>query len=286
MITVKKYAAPLGAEIGGVDCSKDVDPRMLEAIEQAWHDNLVIVFRGQQLDDDLLLAFANRFGELDDAPPNPSGRPWLAAYPKLNVVTNMRDEKGNLLGSHGNAEMSWHSDLSYHPVPAAASLLYGIVCPPAGGATHFANMYLAYEKLPEDIRQAIDGRRAIHDISTNAVGTLRAGYQKVSDPRNAPGCHHPLVRLHPKTGRKALFLPRRLNAYILGLSLEESEALLDKLWAHAVRSEFTWGHNWRAGDLVMWDNRCALHRRDSFDDSQPRRLHRAQTRGTEAPIAA
>lgn len=285
MIAVKKYDAPLGAEIGGVDCSRAIAGDVLAAIEQAWYDNLVVVFRGQQLDDDGLLAFAANFGELDDAPQNPSGRPWLADYPQLNVVTNMRDGKGNLLGSHGNAEMTWHSDLSYSPVPAAASMLYGIVCPPEGGATHFANMYLAYERLPQDVRNTIAGRRAIHDISTNAVGTLRAGYQKVTDPRDAPGCHHPLVRVHPKTGRKALFLPRRLNGYILGLPLADSEALLDQLWAHAVQPEFTWGHQWRAGDVVMWDNRCVLHRRDSFDDGHPRLLHRAQTKGTEAPIA-
>ena len=147
-------------------------------------------------------------------------------------------------------------------------------------------MYLAYEKLPDALKRRIEGRRAIHDISTNAVGTLRAGYTKVADPRQAPGCHHPLVRLHPKSGRKALFLPRRLNAYVLGLELKESEALLDELWAHAVQPEFTWGHAWRVGDLVMWDNRCTLHRRDSFDDRHPRLLHRAQTKGSEAPIAA
>ncbi len=282
-IEVRKFDAPLGAEILGVDCSGDLDDTVIAEIEQAWYDNLVLVMGNQNLDDMRLMAFTRRFGELEMAPPNPSGRPWIPEHPEINVVTNI-EKNGELIGSHGNAEMSWHSDLAYSPVPPTASLLYGIHCPPEGGATYFANMYLAYETLAEEVKKKIHARKAIHDISTNAVGVLRAGYDKVTDPRKAPGCHHPLVRSHPKTGRKALFLCRRLNGYIIGLPLEESEALLDRLWAHATREEFVWGHKWKPGDLVMWDNRCTLHRRDTFDNKHTRLLHRTQIKGTEPPI--
>lgn len=284
-IEVRKFDAPLGAEIIGVDCAGDLSDALIGEIEEAWYDNLLVVFRNQELDDGRLTAFTRRFGELDMAPPNPTGRPWLPATPEINVVTNIRVD-GELTGNAGNSEMSWHTDLGYIEVPPSASLLYGITCPPVGGDTYFANMYLAYETLPDETREKIKGLKAIHDITTNASGVLRAGYAKVADPRETPGCRHPLVRLHPQTGRKTLFLPRRLNGYVLGLELAESEALLDMLWAHATRDELTFGHKWRQGDLVMWDNRCLIHRRDGFDDSYTRLMHRTQVKGTEPPIPA
>ncbi|MCH7544637.1 MAG: TauD/TfdA family dioxygenase [Proteobacteria bacterium] len=284
-IEVRKFDAPLGAEIIGVDCAGDLSGALIGEIEEAWYDNLLVVFRRQELDDDRLMAFTRRFGELDMAPPNPTGRPWLPETPEINVVTNIR-AGGELTGNAGNSEMSWHSDLGYIEVPPSASLLYCITCPAVGGDTYFANMYLAYEALPAETRDKIKGLKAIHDITTNASGVLRAGYDKVTDPRETPGCRHPLVRLHPKTGRKTLFLPRRLNGYVLGLEPADSEALLDMLWAHAARDEFTFGHQWRQGDLVMWDNRCTIHRRDGFDDSYTRLMHRTQVKGTEPPIPA
>ena len=284
-IEVRKFDAPLGAEIIGVDCAGDLSDALIGEIEEAWYDNLLVVFRNQELDDGRLTAFTRRFGELDMAPPNPTGRPWFPATPEINVVTNIRVD-GELIGNAGNSEMSWHTDLGYIEVPPSASLLYGITCPPVGGDTYFANMYLAYETLPDKTREKIKSLKAIHDITTNASGVLRAGYDRVTDPRETPGCRHPLVRLHPKTGRKTLFLPRRLNGYVLGLALDDSEALLDMLWVQATRDEFTFGHKWRQGDLVMWDNRCLIHRRDGFDDNYTRLMHRTQVKGTEPPIPA
>ena len=283
-LEVKKSSGPMGAEIAGVDCGGELDAHTIAGIERAWHENLAIVFRNQRLDDARLMAFTRRFGELELAPPNPTGRPWLPQHPEINVVTNIRVD-GELVGNAGNDEMSWHSDLGYIAVPPSASLLYCIECPPIGGDTCFANMYLAYETLPEDVKSDITGRRSIHDISTNSTGVLRAGYERVTDPRKTPGCRHPLVRIHPQTRRPALFLCRRLNGYVIGLAPDDSEALLDRLWAHATRDENTWRHKWQPGDLVMWDNRCVLHRRDGFDDQHTRLMHRTQIKGTEAPIA-
>ena len=283
-LEIRTFGPPLGAEIIGLDCAGNPSDGTIGEVEKAWHDHLVVLFRGQRLEDDRLMAFSHRFGALEMAPPNSTGRPWIAEHPEINVVTNIR-VGGELVGNGGAEEMSWHSDLGYIAVPPSASLLYCLECPPTGGNTYFANMYLAYETLPPEIRSAIAGRTAIHDVSTNSTGVLRHGYERVSDPREAPGCRHPLVRIHPRTGRPALFLCRRLNGYIVGLPLDESEDLLDRLWRHATRDELTWRHEWKPDDLVMWDNRCVLHRRDGFDDNFTRLMHRTQIKGTEAPIA-
>lgn len=281
---VSKFSAPLGAEITGFDCAGELDAPAIARIEAAWQDNLVVLFRGQSLSDERLMAFSRRFGALEMAPINSTGRPWIAAHPEINVVTNIRVD-GELTGNGGAGEMNWHSDLGYIEIPPSASLLYCLECPPSGGDTYFANMYLAFETLPPELKSVIAGRTAIHDISTNSTGVLRAGFGRVSDPREAPGCRHPLVRSHPLTGRPALFLCRRLNGYVIGLPLDESEDLLDRLWRHATRDDLTCRHRWKPGDLVMWDNRCVLHRRDGFDDTSTRLMHRTQIKGAEAPIA-
>jgi taurine dioxygenase len=169
--------------------------------------------------------------------------------------------------------------MSYNPEPPSASVLYALEIPPAGGDTGFTNMYLAYETLPDELKRAVEGRVCKHDASRNSVGELRRGFSEVTDPRETPGAEHPLVRTHPVTGRKALFLGRRRNAYVPGLSLPESEALLDRLWAHATRPELTWYQVWKIGDLIMWDNRCTMHRRDAFDPTSRRVMHRTQIRG-------
>ncbi len=150
--------------------------------------------------------------------------------------------------------------------------------PPEGGNTYFADMYAAYETLPDDVKAQLEGKVAIHDASHNSAGMLRKGYNEVTDVRETPGARHPLARINPKTGRKALFLGRRPRSYIPGLSVEDSDALLDQLWAHAAQPEFAICHEWRAGDVLMWSNLEVLHRRDSFDSNTRRRMHRTQIR--------
>ncbi len=169
--------------------------------------------------------------------------------------------------------------MSYNREPPCASALYALEVPPSGGDTGFANMYLAYERLPDALRRQVEGRLCRHDSSRNSAGELRRGMNEVSDPREAPGASHPIVRTHPVTGRKALFLGRRRNAYVEGMALDDSERLLDALWEHATRRELAWYQQWRVGDLVMWDNRCALHRRDEFDPKTRRLMHRTQIKG-------
>lgn len=282
-ITVIPTGAALGADIVGVDLSQPLDAATFKAIEAGWHQHLVLRFRAQRLDDPGLLAFARRFGELDHAPIH-AGAVVEDPHPEITVMSNIK-VNGKPIGNLGHYEAEWHTDMSYNEKTPIGSLLYSLEVPPEGGDTGFSNMYAAFETLPPDLKRAIHGKSCKHDSSRTSVGDLRKGYKDVTDPREAPGAVHPLVRTHPATRRNALFLGRRRNAYIVGLPLDESEALLDRLWAHASRPEFAWYQKWKAGDLVMWDNRCVLHRRDSFDDSHPRLLHRAQTKGTEAPIA-
>jgi taurine dioxygenase len=140
-------------------------------------------------------------------------------------------------------------------------------------------MYEAYETLPDVLKRAIEGKSCIHDSSRNSAGELRQGFQRTTDVTRTPGAVHPLVRLHPVSKRKALFLGRRPGAYIHGLSIEESENLLNAVWAHATQERFAWYQKWRIGDLVMWDNRCVMHRRDAFDESLRRLMHRTQIVG-------
>ena len=281
--TVIPTGAALGAEISGVDL-RTIDEDCFAAIHRAWLDHLVLLFRGQVLDDDDLIAFSRRFGELDWAPVQETGRRFVDGHPELYVVSNVV-ENGVPIGSLGAGEAVWHTDMSYLADPPKASMLYAIELPPSGGDTGFANMYAAYEALPAALKQRVASLRVKHDGTYNSGGYLRAGVTPTDDPRDAPGTLHPLVCTHPETGRKCLYLGRRRNAYIEGLALAESEALLDEIWDYAGRKAITWYNRWRVGDLVLWDNRCTMHRRDPFDPDARRIMHRTQVKGDSRPSA-
>ena len=277
-IHIKRIGEALGAEVSGVDASKPVSADTFAAIRKAWLDNLVIRFRGQKLTDPQMLEFSRLFGELDPPGPNPYGKAFLPRHPEMNVISNVKED-GVPIGGLGDGEAIWHSDMTYVDTPPSAALLYALELPAEGGDTYWANMYLAYEALPADMKKRIEGLKAIHDATYNSAGIKRKGYDDVTDPRRAPGAHHGLVRRHPETARKCLFLGRRRNSYIVGLPLEESEALLDALWAHATQPRFAFCQQWQVGDLMIWDNRCTLHRRDPFDPNARRVMHRTQIKG-------
>ena len=282
MISIRNLDAPLGAEVAGVDVSKPLPQSDLDAIENVWSERLVVVFHDQNLSDPQLITFSRNFGELDPPGPNPYGQPFLKDHPELNVISNVVED-GKPIGNLGDGEAVWHADMTYVDVPPKAAMLHALEVPPpeAGGSTYFANMFAAYEALPADLKQATDGKIAIHDASRNSAGMLRKGYQEVTDVRETVGARHPLVRTDPKTGRKALFLGRRPNAYVLGLSVADSDALLDALWAHATQPRFAMRHEWKVGDLLMWNNLSVLHRRDPFDPKTRRVMHRSQIKGSE-----
>ena len=274
-IQVHKLGRSLGAEVGGVDLSRPVAAKTFAEIRKVWLDHLVLRFRGQRLSDPQLLAFTRLFGELDPPGPNPYGRPFLPEHPEMNVISNITMD-GAPIGGLGDGEAIWHADMTYVESPPMAAILHALEVPPSGGDTYWANMVLAYETLSPELQKQIEGRKAVHDATYNSAGMMRKGYKEVTDPREAPGAHHPLVRTHPETARKCLFLGRRRNSYILGMELAESDALLDRLWAHATRAELTFCQQWQAGDVLIWDNRCTLHRRDAFDPNARRLMHRTQ----------
>ena len=279
---VKPTGAALGAEIHGVDL-KRIDDGMFAAINRAWVDNLVLLFRGQQLNDEDLIAFSRRFGELDWAPIQETGRRFVEGYPEIYVVSNVI-ENGVPIGSLGAGEAIWHTDMSYISDPPKASMLYALEVPTAGGDTGFVNMYAAYEALPPSLTRRVEGLSLKHDGTYNSGGYVRQGTEAVDDPVTSPGAVHPIVCTHPQSGRRVLYLGRRRNAYIVGLPVAESESLLDEIWRY-VRDEFTWYNHWRAGDLVLWDNRCTMHRRDPFDADSRRIMHRTQIRCESRPSA-
>ena len=282
-LDVVPSGAALAAEVRGVDLRR-IDDEDFAAIHHAWLDHLVLLFRGQRLTDDELIAFSRRFGDLDWAPIQETGRRFVDGHPEIYVVSNVI-ENGMPIGSLGAGEAVWHTDMSYVPDPPKASMLYALEIPPAGGNTGFCSMYRAYDELPADLRRRIQGLTIKHDGTYNSGGYLRQGITATDDPVTSPGAVHPLVCTHPETGRRALYLGRRRNAYITGLPLADSEALLDELWRYATREEFTWYNVWRTGDLVLWDNRCTMHRRDPFDPSSRRILHRTQIKGETCPAA-
>jgi len=279
---VANLDGPLGAEVSGIDLSAAVPPTAVDAIEAAWRERLVLVFHGQTLSDPQLIAFSQNFGVLDPPGPNPYGEPFNKQHPELNVISNVV-ENGKPIGNLGDGEAVWHADMTYVDVPPKAAMLHALEVPPpeAGGNTHFANMFAAYAALSPQLKDAIAGKVAVHDASMNSAGMLRKGYRQVTDVRETVGARHPLVRTDPETGRKALFLGRRPNAYVVGMSVPESEALLDALWVHATQPRFAMCHQWQVGDVLMWNNLSVLHRRDPFDPKSRRVMHRSQIKGDE-----
>jgi alpha-ketoglutarate-dependent taurine dioxygenase len=273
---VRPTGAALGAEVQGVDL-RALDDSGFAAIHRTWLDHQVLLLRDQALADDDLIAVSRRFGNLDEAPIQETGQRFVDGHPEIYVISNVVQD-GVAIGSLGAGEAVWHTDMSYVPNPPKASALYALEVPPSGGDTSFCSMYAAWDALPEPLRRRVHGARVKHDGTYNSGGYTRQGVTPTDDPRTSPGALHPLVYIHPETGRRALYLGRRRNAYIEGLPLEESNALLDEIWAWATRDSWTWRHQWRVGDFVLWDNRCTMHRRDAFDPATRRVMHRTQIR--------
>jgi len=245
-VTVRPFSAGLGADISGVDIREPLSTADRAAIRAAWLANLVLRFRGQPMTDQQHLAFTSQFGELELNPAALIARQYgvetqtagrkRETPPEISVISNIIED-GKAIGGLGDGEAFWHTDSSFVDVPPAASLLRALEVPPpsAGGATSFLNCYTAYDTLPEETKKRIDGRTMIHAATHSSAGRAHKGFEKVADVSRVPGARQPMVRTHPETGKKALFLGRRINPFVIGLPVAESEELLDELWTHTTQ---------------------------------------------------
>lgn len=277
---IAALSAPLGARVTGINLNDSMGASEFSRLHAAWLEYAVLLFPGQSLSEDALVAFSRRFGELE-LPPASENRTRSdgggASRPEIWNISNVRVDDVPI-GGLGSLEADWHSDMSYLELPPSASILHAREIPTSGGNTWFANMYRALQALPPELRERLATLRVRHDSAYTSVGELRKGAQQVSDVTAVEGAVHPAIVEHPEAGQPALYLGRRLNASFVGLPLQESEALLDEIWALCVQPQFVYEHTWSSGDLIMWDNRCTLHRRDEFDDSQRRVMWRTQVK--------
>jgi taurine dioxygenase len=267
--TVRQLSPALGAEIFGVDLRDPIDDALKQKFLDAWRQHLVILLRNQTLDEDTQVRFAETFG-----PPAKitSGRTFSVRHPSVMLISNIRKD-GKPIGALPDGEMHFYTDQCHQETPAKATILYAIEIPSKGGNTLFSNAYTAYETLPEDIKHRIAGRRALNAYDKDS--TLRtANYDNA-----ASSYWHPVVRTHPATGRKALYVNRLKTREIEGLPRAESDAILQKLFDHQEQPMFVYEHVWRPDDILMWDNRCTLHARKDFSPGERRLLRRVTILG-------
>jgi taurine dioxygenase len=283
-IEIRPTGAALGADVRGVDFG-DLDEPTLDRIREALGEHLVLRFRDTELSDADYMALGRRLGEI--VPPEAHTRTaemTAPDFPEMSVISNIV-EGGIAKGEAGEGELRWHTDHGFMERPAAYTMLLAREVPAQGGDTSFVNMCRAHDEMPDGLRARAAMLSVKHQASHSSTGKPRPGYADIgtSDPRALPGAIHPIVRTHPESGRKALYLGRRYGSYIPPLPLEDSETLLDALWAEATREELTWTQSWQVGDLIVWDNRCTMHRRESFAGHGRRRMHRLMTLG-ERPV--
>ena len=284
-IDVVPMSPAVGAEIRDVDLAGPFDDNTFAAVYAAWLDHGVLLIRDQRLSDDDLVVFSRRFGDLDQAPVQGHGQASVEGIPEVLIISNVIED-GVSIGSLGDDELLWHTDMAYTEEPPKASCLYSLSVSEAGGETGYIDMCTVYETLPADLKRQIEGRTIKHDSVYTLDGYLRDDSSKRLDPdridvSTIAGPSHPIARTHPETGRQALYIGRRQNTYVNGLPVKESEALLEALWAHVAAQEpvASWHHTWRVGDLLIWDNRRVMHRRNAFPPDSRRIMHRTQIQG-------
>ena len=294
MITTHRIGQHLGAEISGVDLSQPLDDGTFAEISKAFFDNQVVVLRGQKIAPAQQIAFTRRFGMLEQHVRKESR---LEGHPEILVVSNVVRDDGTPIGSQ-DAGRFWHSDLSYKREPSLLSALYSLEVPVEDGRvlgdTEFASTIAAYAALPEDMQRKLAGLKNVHSyryyraknraaqLQDEVRGASEVTEYELSDDqvRSVPDVEAPVVRTHPVTGRKGLFLNEAHTSHIAGMAKAESEALLASLYRHIVKPEFIYRHHWQAGDLLMWDN-CAVQHKATFDYRLPQRrlMYRTTVRG-------
>jgi taurine dioxygenase len=268
-VTVTKLTDACGAEISGVDASGDVSPEDVATIYQAWLDHLVIVFRGQDLTPTDQKEFCGNFGTIGEY-----NRPLDRQHPKhksdeIMLISNVRED-GKVIGAHPDGEMMWHTDTPYLRNPHKATTLFGVEVPKIGANTKFSNQYMVYDALSDALKQKLQGKMAMNCYE---FGTTVKTFERY-DRENVPHHPHPVLRKHPETGKTAVYVCPLMTEEIIGLDDQESQDILDEIYALQTRPEFIYEHVWQVGDLVMWDNRCLVHARTDFSRDERRLLRR------------
>jgi len=277
-LALRPLSYALGAEVTRIDLTDDLDDSVIEAIKDAWNEHHILLFRGQRLTPATHIAFSRRFGDLDRHDSTPHYR--MKEYPELLQITNkLIDGKPSETRNTGR---NWHSDYSYTDHPAAASMLFCTEKPPVGGDTMFCNMVRAYETLSDKMKRIVDDLEAVYDIGLTA-GINERDPQKTADVRRLnPPIAHPAVRIHPRSGKKALYVSER-TSHFHGMTPKESKPLIDFLCAHATSPENVYRHRWEVNDLICWDNRTTMHLAlADFDQTQPRHMLRTTLLGDKS----
>lgn len=293
MITVTKLGKHLGARITGVDLSQPLDDTTFAQVSKAFFDNEVVVFPQQKLTPEQQIAFTRRFGMLEH---HVRKEARLAAHPEIFILSNILDESGKAIGAQ-DAGRFWHSDLSYKREPSLLSALYAIRIPARNGKplgdTHFASSTAAYDALPAAMKQKLQGLKNIHSYRDYRLKNyaaqqdeMRRGIRTVQEHAptpeqlaSVPDMATPVVRVHPVTGRKGLFVNEGHTSHMFGMPREEGDALLRQLYDHITNPEFVYTHHWTTGDLLMWDNIAVQHKATFDYDPLPRLLYRTTVRG-------
>ena len=270
-IVATRLTPHFAAQIDGADIARLLDDATWAEIRAAFEEHSILVFRGRTLDDETQIAFSHRFGSLEvTRSMNPAAGTPFARQSNLDIKTGEFIPVDDRRMIYQLANMLWHSDSSFKPVPALCSLLSARIIPPEGGATEFASTRCAYAALPEDMKRRVARAIAVHDFSWSR-DQIRPGFFTAEERATYPPVRHPLVRTNPVNGRPALFLGAHAS-HIEGMPIEEGRALLKELLDHVTQPQFRYRHEWREGDLVVWDNRCVLHRATPYDSTRYKRL--------------
>lgn len=279
-MTVRKLTHYIGAEIEGVDLSRPITAAQFDDINEALVTHSVVVFRGQDLPPDMHVDFAARFGKLVGHVVNRFG---LKEFPEVTLISNVVNDKGEKIGAD-RAGMVWHSDMSYFERPMLGSMLYGVECPTEGADTEFASMFAAHDALSPEMRERLSGLRAVHDYAWHYENYLSHRPPLTeAEKAKTPPVSHPVLRTHPVSGRKAVYVGEGLTRTIEGMPEDEGRSLVVEISEFATQPQFVYRHKWQVGDLVFWDNRSAMHRATEFDNSQRRLMRRTTVEG-DAPF--
>jgi taurine dioxygenase len=266
-LSVEKLTPVIGAEVKGIDLRHTLDPLSIDAIRQAWYQHTMLLIRGQDISEQEQVRFGEYFGVLGQVIKRRTA--MVDHHPSVMFISNIR-ENGELIGTLPDGEVYFHSDHCFVARPPAGTMLYAIEVPSCGGNTVFANMYAAYDSLPQAVKDRLEGLRALNVYDLRGAPAARMDFI----PPNAASYVHPVVRVHPVTNRKALYVNRLMTYKIEGFADAESKNLLNDLFDYQEQRQFIYEHVWKPGDIILWDNRCTLHARTDFGASERRLLRR------------